>query len=245
VKPAGRAQAGQQPVKSMAVFEAPPVPGCWEGRELIRIVDPLGLQVAWVSPALAGGIVGYYARASSNDGWTEVLACAAPGDSHPGWQSGSELLLRDEHSQTMVPAWGSDATWSFESRDPTQTTVHGTIGDHALKVSLSCIDGELQIVIEPGDASTQLTSAGLRLHVGHDAGTLDRDDARNQQLVFRNGALSSLAYTHSPGIACQAGTSAGGGECQVDFVPRAGSQAPGPATPIIVTLCPVPAGPAG
>lgn len=229
----------------MAVFEAPPVPGCWEGGELIRIVDPLGLQVAWVSPALAGGIVGYYARASARDGWTEVLACAGPGEGHPGWRSGSELLLRDEHSRAMVPVWGSDATWSFESRDPTQTTVRGTIGDQAVKVSLSCIDGELQIAIEPGDARSRIAAAGLRLHVGQAAGTLDHQDARNQRLEFRDGGLSSLAYTHSPGIACQAGTPAGGGECQVDFVPQAGSQASSPASPVVVTLYPVPAGPAG
>ncbi len=229
----------------MAVFEAPPVPGCWEGGELIRIVDPLGLQVAWVSPALAGGIVGYYARASASDAWTEVLACAGPREGHAGWRSGSELLLRDEHSRAMVPAWGSDATWSFESRDPTQTTVRGTIGDHALKVALSCIDGELQIAIEPEDAGTRVPAAGLRLHVGQAAGSLDRDDARNQRLEFRNGSVSSLSYAHSPGIDCQAGVPAEGGECQVDFVPRAGSRASSPATPVVVTLYPVPAVPAG
>jgi hypothetical protein len=238
-------QAGEKPVKSMAVFEAPPVPGCWEGGELIRIVDPLGLQVAWVSPAVAGGIVGYYARTSSSDGWTEVLACAAPEGGHPGWRSGSELLLHDEHSQTMVPASGSEATWSFESRDPTQTTVHGTIGGHALKVSLSCIDGELHIAIEPEDGAMPVPSAGLRLHIGQAAGTLDRDDIANQHLVFRNGDLSSLAYSHSAGIACQVGTSAGRGECQVDFVPPAGGQALHPAAPFHLTLCPLPAGPAG
>jgi hypothetical protein len=225
----------------MAVFQAPPVPGCWRGGELIRIVDPLGLQVAWVSPALAGGIVGYYVRSSSSDGWTEVLACAAPGDGCPGWRSGSELLLRDERSQSMVPAWGSDATWSFESRDPTQTTVRGTIGDHVWTISLGCIDGELQIAIEPGnDDTAHCPPAGLRLHVGPAAGTLDRDDVRNGELRFRNGVLSSLAYTHSPGMACRASTP-GSGECQVDFLSPRG----GPAAPIAVTLRPVPVAPAG
>ena len=224
----------------MAVFQAPPVPACWQGGELIRIVDPLGLQVAWVSPALAGGLVGYYARASSSDGWTEVLACAAPRGGGPGWRSGSELVLRDEQSQSMVPAWGNEATWSFESRDPTRTTVRGTIGEHVWNVSLSCIDGALHIAIEPGNDIPHRPSAGLRLHVGPAAGTLDQDDARNRELRFRDGVLSSLSYTHSPGIACRASTP-GNGECRVDFVSPSGA----PVAPVVVTLCPVPAGLAG
>lgn len=231
-------------MKSMAVFEAPPVPGCWPGGDVIRIVDPLGLQVAWVSPALAGGIVGYYARASANDGWTEVLACAAPVHDHDGWRSGSELLLHDEHSRAMVPAWGSETTWSFESRDPTRTTVRGSIGDHALMVSLSCIDGELHIAIEPGNDHTSIT-AGLRLHLGPAAGTLDRDDTSNQELVFRNGALERLAYTHSAGMTCQARTQPERGKSQVDFVPGARNQAPRQGAPVVVTLCPIPSALAG
>lgn len=221
-------------MKSMAVFDAPPVPGCWRGGEVIRIVDPLGLQVAWVSPALAGGIVGYYARESMNDAWTEVLTCS----SAAGRDAGSALLLRDAGSGQMMPAQGTDAEWTFASRDPTQTTVSGRINDHELSVSLQCADGELHIEITADKAPSPLSDTGLRVHLGAAVGALIAETSGGGELAFRGGVLEHLTMLHSTGLACQVQLDSAG-DHQVDLVPIRRLPAGAAGSPVSITLVPL------
>lgn len=222
-------------MKSMAVFMAPPVPRCWRGGEVIRIVDPLGLQVAWVSPALAGGIVGYFARASMNDAWTEVLSCSAAA----GREAGTALLLRDGDSGQMLPAQGNEAEWTFTSRDPTQTTVSGRINDHELSVSLQCADGELHIDITPGPGQQVLPELGFRVDLGAAAGRLVATD-HGSELAFADGALDHLTLVHADGLACRVAAVAHG-DHQVDLVPVHPPVAAAGAS-VSITLVPVPSG---
>lgn len=223
-------------MKSMAVFDAPPIPGCWPGGEVIRIVDPLGLQVAWVSPALAGGLVGYYVRASANDAWTEVLACSAV----RGLASGSELLMHDEVSGQMIPAQGTDATWTFASRDPTETTVSGQINDHALEISLWCADGELHIELAPGKRERSIPETGLRLHLGAAAGEVVPDALADGEVSFRGGTLASLAFQHSPDLVCRVRPSGRAGDHQIDFVPASERVSRSVVSPVSIRLFPTP-----
>lgn len=223
-------------MKSMAVFDAPPVPGCWPGGEVIRIVDPLGLQVAWVSPALAGGLVGYYVRASGSEAWTEVLACSAAS----GRESGSELLMRDQVSGQMIPAQGTDATWTFASRDPTETTVSGQINDHALRISLWCADGELHIDLAPGKQEPSIPETGLRLHLASAVGEPVSASLADGEISFRGGTLASLAFEHSPELVCRVRPSGRTGEHQVDFVPASERLPTSVSSPVSIRLFPTP-----
>lgn len=222
-------------MKSMAVFDAPPVPGCWPGGEVIRIVDPLGLQVAWVSPGLAGGIVGYYVREGMGDGWTEVLACSV----NAGRDAGSALLLRDERSGQMMPVPAASSTWTFTSRDPTQTTVSGGIADHEVSVSLQCADGELHIEVAPGTGQHRLPDLGLRLYPGLAVGNLDPATSHGGEIGFRGGSLSHLTLVHSPGLECRV-QAAPGGDHQIDLAPKRKSAAGAPGSPMSITLIPRP-----
>jgi hypothetical protein len=216
----------------MAVFQAPPVPGCWRGGEVIRIVDPLGLQVAWVAPALAGGIVGYYARSSATDAWTEVLSCSAAA----GREAGSEVLLGDPGSRDLAPAHGLDAGWWFASRDPTETTATGRIDGCDVSVSLWCADGELHIDIDPGAWPRRLSQAGLRLYPGA-AVEVKAVAATSGEVTFRGGALDRLAILHPPGMACRVYPADQASDGRIEVVPT------GPlpeAGMVSIALIPVP-----
>jgi len=220
-------------VKSMAVFDAPPIPGCWQGGEVIRIVDPLGLQVAWVSPALAGGIVGYYVREVTSDEWTEVLACST----RAGRKAGSALLLRDDQSGRMKPVQGAEGTWTFASRDPTQAIVSGRIQDHELTVSLQCADGELHIGIASAEGPEHLPETGLRLYVGAGVGHLEARTSHDGELDFHGGVLQHMSLVHPPALQCRVQEGAGG-DCQVDLLPAPFSPAAAPDYPLAITLVP-------
>jgi hypothetical protein len=219
----------------MAVFDAPPVPACGPGGEVIRIVDPLGLQVAWVAPALAGGIVGYYVREVMGDGWTEVLTCSAGA----GREAGTALLLRDGQSGQMMPVPATRPSWTFASRDPTQVTVSGRVDDHAVSVSLQCADGELHIEVEPGAGQHRLPDLGLRLVLGSAVGELGAETTDSGELDFHGGVLSHLTLLHSPGLAYQVHPGPGG-DHQIDLLPDPTSSAANPPSPVSITLIPRP-----
>ena len=225
-------------MKSMAVFEAPPVPECWRGGELIRIVDPLGMQVAWVSPALAGGIVGYYVRETASDDWTEVLACSGV----TRREAGSCLLLRDATSGELVPVGGTSAAWAFTSRDPTQALMSGRIEDHELSVSLQCADRELQIELVPRNERQDVADVGLRLYLGSQTGSLVTETSHDGELVFRGGVLRSLGIARSPDLNCRV-AALPEGELQVDLVPASGLPGKRAASSTFITLAPSPSHP--
>jgi hypothetical protein len=225
-------------VKGMAVFDAPPLPGCWPGGELIRIVDPLGVQVAWVAPALAGGIVGYYVREAIGDDWTEVLACSVKA----GRAAGSALLLRDEDTGHLLPVLDADPAWTFASRDPTQVTVTGRIANHDLSLTVRCADGALQIEVEAGEGH-HLPAIGLRLVVGSTAGQVVTETSRGGELEVHGGALRHLTLVYPPRLECHVRTS-GGGDNQVDLVPTRNVLDGGSAATVSIALIPQPARPA-
>lgn len=121
--------------RSLAVYQTPPVPEGWHGRDLVRIVDPAGLAVAWVSPRHAGAIVGFSSRLATEDPWTTVIQAADDPATAPS--------ISFDTADGSSPAWVAIADWQLLRRDPTSLTV----GDvHALvTVDCACESGQIRI----------------------------------------------------------------------------------------------------
>jgi|GEM_PF-3914694 len=125
----------------MAVVSIPAIPEGWHGRDLVRVVDPLGCVAGWIAPALGGVLVGCHARLERADTWSPI-ALAHTGDAvYP-----FEPLVRREHG-SPVPLRLLGEDWRLLVRDPTGAIVRGTV------------DGESV------DIETQLEDAGVRISV--------------------------------------------------------------------------------
>jgi len=139
----------------MAVYRTPPGPGGRSGTDVVRVVDPLGLAIAWVVPALGGACVGFSVREDAGQTWRPMLeGDGEGGDAAPG----IEPLVRLD-DDTAVPARLSGMTWTMLERDPTRviTTCVGCADRHT--VAVGCEDGDLEIALT-GDRFV-----GLRLTI--------------------------------------------------------------------------------
>jgi hypothetical protein len=180
-------------VKSLAVFDTPALPDGWEGRDVVRIVDPLGLGVAWFDAGLAGLCVGFFARAGREEAWIPVLESVPPGWLDQPGGPGCEILWISSR-QEPEPARLAGSSWSFVTRDPTAVTVSGTIGGVSAGISARFDDGALVLTADssPG-AHGQF---GFRVHL------------RDVEIVTCEGARVDLGADRFPavGVSCAGST---------------------------------------
>ena len=117
--------------RNLAVYQVPPVPEGWHGRDLVRIVDPVGLAMAWISPAHAGAIVAFAARISVDLPWTSLVQAT------PDPLSAATLTIEG------VPVWQVVPDWSFRQRDPISALV--ACCDDKFEIYGTCERGEFQL----------------------------------------------------------------------------------------------------
>jgi hypothetical protein len=197
--------------KRLAVYEAPPIPEGWHGRDVIRIIDPLGRHAAWIAPHQAGGVIGYYARRTPADAWIEILAAAGEDGS-----LGCELVVPDMNPDGWTPLARAGTDWAFAMRDPTSVTVHGTIGERGLAVSTHCDDDGLHIGIMSRNANCAVTNAvGFRIRPRPMVESVERETDLEGAIRFRGGAI---AYRHGTHLRCRP-DGEGNGIRHIDFVP--------------------------
>jgi hypothetical protein len=191
----------------LAVFAAPALPEGWHGGGAIRIIDPLGVQAAWIAPHRAG-VIGYYARSAPGMAWIEVL-----GGRHTG-SLGCELLVRDARSGQMRPLDAAGPAWEFIARDPTAATLRGTAGTHSFVMSISCEDDGLRLSI--GAAASD--GFGLRIRPAQGIARVIEESPRGGEARLNPGPLVRLSWRHSPALAahCHRRTD------ELDFVPAPG-----------------------
>ena len=127
-------QSDNRGSRNLAVFLTPSIPAGWHGRDLVRIVDPMGLAVAWLSPALAGAVVRFDARSSVGDDWVSLL-CATHGDT-----SAASFVVKQNGARQ--PLWMATPGWTLSRRDPTSATVVSS--DGAIEVHGTCESGQLR-----------------------------------------------------------------------------------------------------
>jgi len=193
--------------RSLAVYEAPPVPEGWHGHDVVRIIDPLGVQAAWVAPRLAGGLIAWFVRGTPGDAWNQVLG--GTGD-----LLGGELLTSDPASQQLIAASDDAAGWGFIERDPTAVTVRGQVGERRMTVSLRCDDG-LHIDAHAGDG-TGGAGFRIRLHPGITTGA--RLTRAGNAIRFGPGSVASLDWHIEAGLRSVPVT-ARGAPWNIDIVP--------------------------
>lgn len=151
---------------SLAVFDTPSPPDGWEGREVIRIVDPLGKGAAWIDPMFAGICVGFFVRNRQTDPWQTALTSSPPRDIGQWGAVGCELLWFAPDNDQPVPVREMGSGWTFETRDPTSVTVTGVIDQQRIEVTYRCDDGVLMIDAHLSPNDPVEAAFGLRLHMG-------------------------------------------------------------------------------
>lgn len=97
----------------------------------MRIVDPIGLSMAWVSTRLGGAVAALHVRESVEEPWEPALAA-----------SGSHAAVQFEQE---------DATgWTMTRRDPTSATFADRAGQY--EHDLACESGALLIRVPASTA---------------------------------------------------------------------------------------------
>ncbi len=156
----------------MRRFDIPAAPPLAGGRgDLLRLVDPRGLAVAWLDLRM-GTIIGYATRPAGVKvgGWRELLGGAlAPDDAEHGAPDGGAIAVGWPWVGATSPAW--PRRWQLIERDPTAATFHcrceregdpPLVADLALAVSLD--DGALCLrLVARANAATADFRAQLRL----------------------------------------------------------------------------------
>lgn len=194
--------------RSLAVYEAPPVPEGWHGHDVIRIIDPLGVQAAWIAPNLGGALIGWFVRQSPVIAWSQVLGAG-------GGQPGGELLMPDPAGNRFVPA-GDDATrWGFIERDPTAVRVRGEVDGRRVEVSLRCDEG-FHIESRAGDGEHV---PGYRLRLHPDLGRTARVAGDGSAIRFGEGPVAGLEWRLGSGLRAIPAT-ARGAPWHIDIVPE-------------------------
>jgi hypothetical protein len=136
----------------MAVVSIPAVPEGWHGRDLVRIVDPLGCVAAWIAPTLAGVVVGCHARLTNPAAW-HPIAVARTSDTVFAF----EPMMRGDDG-TVVPVRTLGTGWRWIERDPTGAVVQGEVGDRPVRIATRCEDGRFRLAIEmTGSSATQFS----------------------------------------------------------------------------------------
>jgi hypothetical protein len=136
----------------MAVVSIPAVPEGWHGRDLVRIVDPLGCVAAWIAPAQAGVVVGCHARLANPAPW-HPIAVARTTDAAFAFEP---MMQVDDG--TLVPVRMLGTGWRWIERDPTGAVVQGEVGTRPVRIGTQCEDGGFRLAIEmPGISAAQLS----------------------------------------------------------------------------------------
>lgn len=104
-------------MSGLAVLSAPGIPEGWHRREVVRIIDPLGLVAAWIAPGLAGACIGLSSRKATEHPWRTVLASDPDGD-----RLGCEVTCTKENDQPAPLRCVASSSELYE-RDPTRVTV--------------------------------------------------------------------------------------------------------------------------
>lgn len=137
----------------MAVVAIPPIPEGWHGRDLTRIVDPLGCVAAWIAPAMAGVVVGCHARLSNPDPWQPIVL-ANPLDAVFAF----EPIVRAGNG-TVTPVRLLGTEWHLIERDPTGAVVQGRVDEGTVRIATQCEDGGLRLGIEMQQQPAESTVA--------------------------------------------------------------------------------------
>jgi hypothetical protein len=130
--------------RNLAVFRTPAPPEGWHGRDLVRLVDPAGLSVAWLSARHAGAVIAFGARDHIDDAWQPLLHA---NDSRPA----AHVAIRSDSGDAPLAEIG--VPWTMTQRDPTSASFACAIVGYC--VTGSCESGELRMT-----ASVPLTVRG-------------------------------------------------------------------------------------
>lgn len=125
-------------MSGMAVLSAPGVPEDWYKRDLVRIIDPLGLAAAWIAPGLAGACISLSSRQTTELPWQTVLASAPKRD-----RLGCEILC-SRHNDQPVPLRSVAVSSELHERDPTRIIVTVRLPEGDLYVRSGCNEGALE-----------------------------------------------------------------------------------------------------
>ena len=195
--------ATQPGKRSLAVYEAPPIPDGWHRGEIVRIVDPLGTSAGWVSPVHAGALIAAWVRPTPRDAWVALLAAPDSCDAMPG----CELLVRNRGG--WAPVGNSARGWTFASRDPTAVTASGRVDQRLVSITTRCDDG-IQIEIDADDSP----GLGIRLRFRPQAASIERGASGEVNVRFQDSPVAAAAIRPGRGWSC-----APTGGQQVDSVP--------------------------
>lgn len=137
----------------MRRFAPPPAPEGWEGArsELVRIIDPLGLTVAWFAPGLTGACVGWAVRESEQ--WSHVLRAPMA----DAVDETCAVTLRSGGSVEIVHGW------ELESRDPTGCTLRTASGGVNAQLTAELDEGELHLRLEATRTDSHGGYVGMRV----------------------------------------------------------------------------------
>lgn len=165
--------------RSLAVYQTPPVPEGWHGRDLVRIMDPVGLATAWLSPFHAAAIVGFSVRSTPDSPWTSLIQASIDPETAP--------IFVTTEPEANLPIWCTLPDWSMTRRDPTSLTVSDAA--NTLTIDSVCALGALQIVASwtavsppPLDYRIGLDAAGDQIDVSQ-----TRSDHSIELLLSRTG----------------------------------------------------------
>lgn len=170
--------------RRLAVYEAPPVPEVWVGITPIRIIDPLGVQAAWVAPVQGGSLAGWFARRSPVESWEQLL-----GGTNGG--AGIELLAASTTDAPMRSIAELVTRWRFEERDPTAVRVEGTFDGRVWSVSYRC-DEVLQVHLHGTDAAR----VGLRLRLRQIVTAAVEQHGAGGRASLHGGEISNISWWH-------------------------------------------------
>lgn len=125
-------------MSGMAVLSAPGIPEGWHSREVVRIIDPRGLAVAWIAPGLAGACIALSSRDAAEHPWRTVLVSDVDGG-----HLGCEVTCTREGNQP-VPLRSIASSSKLYERDPTQVIVIVRLPGRDLFVRSRCDEGALK-----------------------------------------------------------------------------------------------------
>lgn len=157
------ASSSERRQRNLAVYQVPPPPGGWEGRDLVRIVDALGIGAAWLDTRRLGSVVALYLRADAGDAWTRFES-----------DEGEPIVVVGD-CEDRSSMWQRDPiAASFSSADGALLS-HVYFDDGALGIETTVgisLHASLAAPIEIGDASTDNATC-LRLSLRNRGSALE------------------------------------------------------------------------
>ncbi len=182
---------GEVCCNAMRRFDTPPAPPGWagQGAELLRIVDPLGREIAWLAPGFGGACVGYAIRQDDDEHglWHQILRAAGPRAlSDAPLDYGCAIL----GPTPTEPEAARLTRWRFVERDPTAAICAAQCDTVHLTLSARLDDGALHLdLLATNTGPTALPLAlGLRLCFADDF-RLESPSPHTPRLHSADGAL--------------------------------------------------------